>query len=57
MRHNKSIYDLKLHESMTVKCRGEGYPTEFQVTRVHGGYFYQDLNPRITVPVTFFTAE
>lgn len=52
----KTIYDLKLHESIIVKVTGQGYPTSWQVTRVPGGWFYQDDNPNRTTVNEFFVA-
>jgi len=52
----KTIYDLKLHESIIVKVTGQGYPTSWQVTRVPGGWFYQDDNPNRTTVSEFFVA-
>jgi hypothetical protein len=50
----KTIYDLNLHESIMVKVTGQGYPTTWQVTRVPGGWFYQEENPRKTTMSEFF---
>ena len=52
----KTIYDLKLHESIIVKVTGQGYPTNWQVTRVPGGWFYRDDNPNRTTVSEFFVA-
>ncbi len=52
----KTIYDLDLHESTIVKTNGTGYPYEFEVIRVAGGWFYIDSNPRVVQPRSFFVA-
>ena len=52
----KTIYDLELHEVMTVKVKTNGseYPAVWWVTRVPGGWFYQDANPNRTTVSEFF---
>lgn len=42
---SKTIYDLELHESITQETFGKGMPIKWMVTRVPGGWFYQDSNP------------
>ena len=48
------IHDLKLHEATIIKQSGEGYQTEWKVTRVPSGWIYQENNERITNPSTLF---
>ena len=48
----KSIYDLKLHETVTVKIKNDNW----SVTRVPSGWIYQNDSPRITIPVGFFVS-
>lgn len=50
----KTIYDLELHESITVKVFGSGNHIEWHVTRVASGWFYQDQNPVRTTVSEFF---
>ena len=57
MSKEKTIYDLDLHESMTIRVSPidkKGYDFDWQVTRVASGWFYQDSNPRKTVVSQFF---
>lgn len=53
----KTIYELKLHETIVIKVEriyGKGYPYEWQVTRVAGGWIYQNSSHTITQPESFF---
>ena len=57
MSEDKTIYNLDLHESMTVIVRPidkKGFPYECQVTRVASGWIYQDSNPKTTIVSQFF---
>lgn len=58
------IHELKLHQSILVrvecmpnKVDGVLYPYVWQVTRVVGGWIYQDANPNINTPKTIFVPE
>ncbi len=51
---NKSVYRMKLHESILVKEIGQGWITDWKISRVPGGWFYQDTNPRIEIGINFF---
>jgi len=54
--HN-NIYNLKLHETTIIEAivvKNGAYPTKWQVTRVPGGWFYQDANPNRTTVSEFF---
>lgn len=50
----KTIYEIKLHESTLVKIKGTGYPYEYMITRVPSGWIYEDMNPNITTRHEFF---
>lgn len=47
---DKTIYDLKLHETLMVEIKHKTWG----VTRVPGGWIYQNESPRITIPVGYF---
>lgn len=55
---SKTIYDLKLHESITIQIKSldDSYPIKWQVTRVPGGWFYQDTNPNRKTVSEFFVS-
>jgi len=54
----KTIYELDLHESIILHVDllgdDDGYPYKWQVTRVPGGWFYQDSNISRTTVSQFF---
>ena len=57
MSEEKTIYDLNIHESITIKVnpidnRGDDY--DWQVTRVASGWLYQDADPRQQARGSFF---
>lgn len=54
MKKQKTIYDLKLHESMIVKNTGEAYHTDWQIIRVASGWYYYYMNPNRTTVNSFF---
>jgi len=43
---NKTIYDLKLHESVVIETTGDKFNQKFKVTRVASGWLYR--NPSYT---------
>jgi hypothetical protein len=51
---HKLVHELSLHESTIVEITGTGHPAEWNVTRVPGGWFYQDASISRTNVSEFF---
>ena len=49
----KTIYDLELHETISIRAKGGEYIFDWQITRVPGGWMYMSTIGEIDVFVPF----